>query len=379
MQVRLKILVCLFPLAMLMGCGDSHTQEDKSLQAEVQKKPGVYISEKSILLKDMSDGDVIARVNGVNITKRDFVHRRKLMDRLYRIKKNLPMKGKNKKAASHLKYREGSIIEELMKRELMKQGADKAGIQYNSKRASRLFKETVKDLGCPRETKETFKKRIGPELFDLLSLMIKEDARAEVFLQQSTTNDLSSVSEERIAAYKAKVDRFDARSKKKNEKSYQRAMKFREKVLNGADFKKLGLKAAQVSPNYVEEWESFQLMELESGDPLRKWLETAKVGELSMPIDLDDGLAIVKLVSKEKADTPEGMEPVYDYNLTRCTFFAYQYAIDQTDDEIRDMLLDESRNEARQRLGEKLVSEAVIEFPNGNQFFPKPKAKGAKK
>ena len=126
MRVRLKILLILFPLVMLTGCGDSHTQEDAGMKAEVQKKPGVYVSGKGILLRDMSDDDVVARVNGIDITKGDFVRRRKLMDRLYRIKKNLPIKGKNKKAASHIKFREGSILEELMKRELMKQGADKA-------------------------------------------------------------------------------------------------------------------------------------------------------------------------------------------------------------------------------------------------------------
>lgn len=380
MKYCLRLILILTLFVLTNGCGEDAPKIDKGETSGVNKRvqPGIYTSEKSVLIKNMAVSDVIARVNGVDITKKDYLARRSLMDKLFRIKKKLPITGKDDKARKHLKSIEQSIPIELVRRELMKQGADKAGIQYDPKKANSLFKSTVRRLGCPRETLKSLENRLGKDDYSLLITMINEDVRAEALLIHSATNDLTSVGTDDVERYKKKVVKFNEKSQKNNDKSRKKALKFKERVIGGDDFEATALKVAQVVPQYAKEWDTFQLMEFDKDDPLRKWLEGAKVGDLSDPIDLDDGLAIVKLVAKEKAEVPAEMGPVYEYKLVRCTFYAYQYAIEQTDDEIRDMLLEEKRAAARECLGMKLVSEAVIEFPNGQNFFANRKMKGLK-
>ena len=67
-----------------------------------------------------------------------------------------------------------------------------------------------------------------------------------------------------------------------------------------------------------------ELAELEASDPFAQWLARAEVGDISQPIDFDDGLAIVGLVSKVKSDSSiHPGEEADMYEVVRVLFKAY--------------------------------------------------------
>ena len=109
----------------------------------------------------------------------------------------------------------------------------------------------------------------------------------------------------------------------------------------------------------------------EENQQLRDWLKTANAGDISGPIDLDDGIAIVKVVDKWKEPQGQGHEPVDEFELVRCTFKAYQYTLVETEEEIRKQYRIELERNLMSQLGERLWKNAVIEFPNGKDFWGK--------
>ena len=60
-----------------------------------------------------------------------------------------------------------------------------------------------------------------------------------------------------------------------------------------------------------------------------------------------------------------------EFELIRCTFKAYQYTLVETEDQIRRQYMLELQKNLMGQLGEQLWKKAVIEFPNGCDFFGK--------
>ena len=87
---------------------------------------------------------------------------------------------------------------------------------------------------------------------------------------------------------------------------------------------------------------------------------------------MDDGLAIVKLVSRHRAELPKGFTPEDEFTMVRCTFYIFNKVEEGTTPElIRKTFLQEQLQKAHGELGIKLWNEAVIELPNGEDFFKK--------
>ena len=99
-------------------------------------------------------------------------------------------------------------------------------------------------------------------------------------------------------------------------------------------------------------------------------------------LDFDDGLAIVGLkYIDEEGLAEEGKEPEKEYELVRCTFFAYDKLEDFDDrKELAEDILRERRKDALRELGMRLITAAKVEFPYGDGIFRKrPPKKKVKK
>ena len=124
-------MVFISVVLLLSGCGK-----------EEVKAPGVYVDEtKSVLMKDLSPRDVIVRVNGVGITKHDFLVRRSLNEKVYRLRNKIELGAKNKKAKRYIQSMEKSIPNEYIRHELIRQAADEAGITVSEKRLKSEYKK----------------------------------------------------------------------------------------------------------------------------------------------------------------------------------------------------------------------------------------------
>ena len=369
MPLRAHILanVLLAAVLLVAGCGKDEP-----------KAPGLYIDEtKSILMKDLSPRDVIVRVNGVGITKHDFLIRRSLNENVYRLRNKIELGVKNKKAKNYIRSAERDIPNEYIRHELIRQAADAAGIEVSEKRLKSEFKKFLNYIGRPKDSKDKVVAILGKEEVRVLVDFMRDGIRAEVLRDSLATNGYYTVTDEMVSNHLARITAWNENADRLNAKARKKANQFREKVVNGGDFVELGKKTAQIRPEYVEKWDSFQLMEFtEENQQLRDWLATANAGDISGPIDLDDGIAIVKVVDKWKEPQGQGHEPVDEFELVRCTFKAYQYTLNETEDEIRRQYLVELEKNLMGQLGERLWKNAVIEFPNGRDFWGKAKESG---
>ena len=78
-KMRIRHIVFLVLAAGVLGCG-----EDMSVKSRWQElKPGVYVSEKSVAIRDMAPDDVLYFVNGEKITKADYTAESKVLEGLY--------------------------------------------------------------------------------------------------------------------------------------------------------------------------------------------------------------------------------------------------------------------------------------------------------
>ena len=364
MPLRAHILAngLLIAVLLVAGCGKDEP-----------KAPGLYVDEtKSVLMKDLSPRDVLVRVNGVDITKRDFLIRRSLNENVYRLRNKIELGVKNKKARNYIKSAEKEIPDEYIRHELIRQAADAAGIEVSEKQLKSEFKKFLNYIGRPKDSMDKVIALLGKEEGRVLVDFMRDGIRAEVLRDSLATNGYYTVTDEMVSNHLARITAWNENADRLNAKARKKANQFREKVMNGGDFVELGKKTAQIRPEYAEKWDSFQLMEFtEENQQLRDWLTTANAGDISGPIDLDDGIAIVKVVDKWKEPQGEGHEPVDEFELIRCTFTAYQYTLVETEDEIRRQYLVELEKNLMGQLGEQLWKKAVIEFPNGCDFFGK--------
>ena len=352
--------VFLSAVLFFAGCGN-----------EEPKAPGIYVDEaKNVLMKDLSPSDVIVRVNGVDITKKDFLVRRSLNEKVYRLRNKIELGAKNRKAKKYIQSMERSIPDEYIRHELVRQAADEAGIVVPEKLLKAEFKKFLNYIGRPKDSMEKVLARLGNDEGRVLVDFMKDGLRAEILRDTLATNGYYTVTDEMVSNHLARITAWNENADRLNEKARKKASHFREKVVNGADFAELGKKTAQIHPEYAEEWDSFQLMEFsEENQQLRDWLKTANAGDISGPIDLDDGIAIVKVVDKWKEPQGQGHEPVDEFELVRCTFKAYQYTLVETEEEIRKQYRIELEKNLMSQLGERLWKNAVIEFPNGSDFW----------
>ena len=361
----------------LLFCGCSSTLPARA--------PGLYVADKSVSIADLKDDDVLLIVNGQPLTKSEYNQRLRIIERVYRIKKSISDKYVTKELRQHLNATAPYIPQEMLAAELVRQGAERAGVEPTEgdlKEAFSIFGNTV---GKSKLNEQAIIKRFGADDGVIIVNMITNNARSIAYRRAVATNQCDVVTDEEIAKYINDVKAFNLRSTKLNAKSRALALKVREDILAGKVlFEDAAKKYAKVRPDHGHEWGDFRLAEFEDGSEVRKWLASAKAGDISMPIDLDDGLAIIGVVAVTPAILPPDLPPEDDYTLVKCTFYAYRYIEEQTKEEAREYLRSEKRQAAQLELGRRLYDAAVIEMPNGNQFFSasekaKKKTKGSKK
>lgn len=327
--------------------------------------------------------DAIARVNGHDITKAEYDLWCNLRGQIYCIRHRLPLKGKNKELDRFLKSSAMRVLQELVKRELVRGAAEKAGVEPTDEQVAEKEREFMESLGRPKDPFASVVKRLGPKYGPALADEIRRGALEDAYLEKWATNNLSVVTKEEIDEQIAFNVKFNEEIAALNAESHRKAEAARAEVVEkGRYFAEVAKERAELCPEQGARWDVIELDELEASDPFAQWLAKAETGDISGPIDFDDGLAIVGVVSKDKNESSihPGQE-VDMYEVVRILFKAYvPRTMLDTEEEWREAMLEYRRAEARKALGAELNAAAEIEFPNGEQIFDakKPK-KGPKK
>lgn len=340
---------------------------------EERRVPGVYVETDSPkTLETMAEKDVFVIVNGKSLNKGLFSTFCSLQEKLYRLHSAIALDRVSEKADGYRRRNEQRWYEELIRRELMRQEADRLNVMASTGMVDKAERRMMSFVRRPKNDFENLTNFLNGVEFDLLKQHLVDDVRSDCLRTLSATNDFETVTDEEVDFRIEDIRKFNERAEKLNAKSREKGVQFKADVLAGkGKFSALTKERAQVHPEFGEAWEDVQINEYPEDSPLHIWLKTAAPGDISDPIDLDDGLAVVGFVALLDADVPEGVPPIKLYRLVRCTFYAYEKTEEKSRDEVRKMIKAEKRDAVQKELGSRIFDAAVIEFPHGTDLFPK--------
>lgn len=342
---------------------------------DIHKKPGVYVdSNNQKLIREFGPSDVIFKANGVKICKSDYDIFQKLNEKVYRIAKKYPLSGRCEDAERFTVSTEQGVPSLLLKMELTRQAAIRYGIQLGEAAISSAWEEFAKNIGREGRSLNEVVDEIGLPVAKLLSDMINSELYTSKLVELPEFGNDFTVSEAEVDQRMKFVEDFSSRAEENNEKARKVLLEARKRILGGEKFAAVAKELSEVRPNDGKEWQTLMLGELADGpqgqvNQLKKWLQTAKVGDISGPMEMDDGISIVGVVAIFDGEVPKGMKSQPNYQLVRCTRYYREKAIAHDRKETRKLLVKEKRHLAIGRLGEKLFNESVIEFPHGTNFY----------
>lgn len=390
-----QLFVCIaLPLVFLAcGCSDSAEsdqstkQKDKQVSKEsaksVKKKDAVYFP-----IDEFAPTTVVIRVNGTGITKAEYSDWYSLKDRIFRAKNKISLRTNNKKTSDFANSSRPRICPELVRRELIRQFAVSNNVVLTQKQIERAETNFTRLLGAKNKDFTSIQDEFGPPFGELLKAAVLAEELDRACVAASTTNNLKSVSKEEAEAQLKLIKETNARAAKKNAEQRELALRAREdifaKVKEGVQFADafadIATNRGEVAKEEGLEWDTVELDEFEADEPLARWLIVAKEGDVSDPIDMEDGLSIIGLKRKYMGEAPAEFEPQMQHELVRCTFFAHdEYEEPETLEELSKDMLKLRRQRASAALFDRLMESARIEYPCGEKIFKPVKRKGAGK
>lgn len=373
MRRRVLVLIEALVLLGLVGCSDkplasSAAKASKGLTFPIDKLPG---------------DAVVIQVNGKAITKDDYNRWLRMKELTYRLKNRIQLSGvpAGKAGEDFVKFMTVSrvrMIGELVRRELTRQYAEKNGIQATDDLILQAEGRFAAAFSLPtNQLQAVLDRKFSPYDAKALRSLIDAEAIEEGCVRKFATNDVVHVSEQEAAERLKQIKEGNALADKKNAEQRERALAAKKEILGGKYFAEVTERCADLAKEHGKKWETFELGEFTADDPLARWLTSAKAGDISDPIDMDDGLAIVGLVRVYEGKAPEGMEAQTQYEVVRCTFYAYEKReVIEDLAQLAEVLREARRLEALKALGEKLLNEAKIEFPRGEKVFRPANRKG---
>ena len=271
----------------------------------------------------------------------------------------------------------------MVKNTLIGQHARAEGIEPAAKEIAAEERKLLRLVKKPKEPFAEVAASLGVDEGKAFTRFAYENALTMAVLVRSTSNDLYRVTAQEYTNRVEFVRKWNERADATNAFVRARAMQAKKEILAGAYFADVAKKYADFAPEDGETWETFHLDEFEGDDPLGQWLARSDTGDISDPIDLDDGISIVGIKAKYESDLSESNKPpIYAYEVVRCPFYAYerQDELDGDRKAIEADIIENRRQLAMRELHDRLTKDAKIEFPSGNNlFYPREKKKSKKK
>lgn len=374
-MVKIRALFALVLTAAIVGCSDGNG-DGKSAggpsrpvscaeknSAAGKSKPSRYP------VDNLDPTSVVIRVGSAAITQQDYEDWYHLRVRMFCEANRISVKSKDDRLARVQRDSRNRAWNELIRRELLRQESERLGAKANPVRLATLQKRFMKQIKHGKEDFSKIDSIFGAKDAALVRGYLESTATEDACLDASTTNDISRVTDEELGAQIKFIADWNARADESNKVQRARAEAAKKEILGGKYFYDVTTNRADLAHEHGKEWQVVELDDLDSEDPLLHWLVSANQGDISDPIDLEDGLAIVGLRFKYKEDDEDPESPV-EYDLVKCTFYAFEKMEEPEDREQlrKDMLL-EKRSAAMRALGERLVAETKVEFPHGEKIF----------
>lgn len=182
---------------------------------------------------------------------------------------------------------------------------------------------------------------------------------------------IETVSEKEIDEGLARLEAYTARAVATNAVTRVACSNLLARIRAGADFKTAAKGSGAEENAECEEWGWFNREDLKDSPALIRWVFKAKVGDIGGPFDVYDGLSIVKVLGRQEGTALETMasKATEEVQLARINFtMAEENPEPHTREHVEKMLLLWKQQDASRRLVEKLIKDAKIEYPNGDQI-----------
>ena len=260
--------------------------------------------------------------------------------------------------------------------------AEKAGIKPSEDDMAAVWSDVILSYGNGIvKSKDGFRKRLSPEQFAVLERKVADDALIFAYWK-SLAPDAFVVTDEEFAAIRKRADDLNARAEKTLKEQQAKAKDICAKLRAGEDFTKLAeAESATANEDSGGFWGEFAPNEIPYPEVAEK-VSTMKAGEISDPIELDDGIHIVKVVERKGSKNVSVFNPEEEsVSLSRIVVrLPMMYAVGSTNEIRRDMRNQKLEPLQKDWLG-KLRAETKVEYPSGTNLwsFLKRKRGNAKK
>jgi len=311
-----------------------------------------------ILYEALPHNAVLIDVGGVELTKdaleREVLIAQKVGDK--RIKQTMD--------ANRLRQR---IVKRFPYEAMMLQYTRENDIYVSESTIKSKILELARRQGNPNERFATsFLKSLGEGNDKVLRDSIRRQYSVEV-AEQNVRSNVTAVSDADIAKYRADMLARNEKMIPLRDKSYQTATNLWLEIVAKTNFD------AKVQ-EYVEErdhihgdpeWGSFTMDFFNDNPAFQETLRGMAVGDITPPINLDNGIMIVKLAGREEGDGTRATR----YDLASL-FIAIPYVWDpQPDDVLRETLWKERGDRTWEDLQKSLVEKANITYPSGREWL----------
>ena len=360
-------------LVALAGCEKSSDAVLPTRATKVAAKKPSRAKPPQTFFDTLAATSVVVRVDGVQcITKADVLAWWNARVKMFAVGRGRSMSDRSDEVRQFRRSVRDRSLAELVRNAMIASYAARKGITPDPARERAAEQRIMRELRKPKGSWGAFAKSLGAEAGAMFVKMIHADALSEAVISTLTTNDIYHITNDEYTNQVAFIKKWNERTDASNKVVKARAVAARQEILGGAMFADVAKKCADFCPEQGSKWKLVQLDEFDGGDPLGTWLAGHDVGDISEPIDLEDGVSIVGIRMKDPSERgPDGKMTLETYELVRCAFYAYERFEDHDGDKkaIVEDMLEARRKDLMLELRAKLEKECKIEFPNGKDLF----------
>ena len=340
----------------LMACGCERNQ----------KKAGrLTVADVSRTLVDLKPDDCIVIVNGTSLTKKQHTRMLNNWERIYKVK-NRDVSVAVLEAMRRRRSRQ--LVSEFVTRRLLLDQAETMKISpaaEQRQQAELIFRQRAKAEGLP--SIQMLAEAMG-DTPDEFNQRIEERAVIKALLKKEFGTKLE-VSAEELQKARENVEAYNQRCNATNELVMARGEMIVQKINEGIDFELMAIEYSEDRGiEEATEWGEFSRLEIEDAN-IRNAAFTEPVGSVAGPFDTDEGLVIIKILSRTDVGAAEHTQPIV--KLARIFLRMGEEAEFSSDKEI---IAEVKLNKKKKFLApyiQTLKEKANIEYPNGINLWGK--------
>lgn len=346
--MRLRLLMLL--LLLLAGCSDDNREVAAPSNPPIQEKP--------------VRNRVVITANGRELRQTNLNERIELMVKVASIANPNMTLSNVQKLRRQLK----SAIPKMFVREVaFDEYAKREGVKVDDASIEKARKSLLSGLGGGTRSKyDNIRRKVG-QYAGVLDETVRAFAGEIAVRQHILGKNPLVLPPNYVADQMARIKEYNAKMALTNVLVYARATNVWEKLKGGADFRQMARKFSEVRREAEDggEWGNLGLQQLEPDEELIHWAQRLQPGEISPPIEGDNGLMILRMDSKKGED----------YGLSRIYFRLPMFQEEVSEEELLKLKHQQHDREIWERESKAILKSVKVVDPKKKRLEKKKRAK----